>query len=589
MDEAKETPSASPRIPLRLKLGLLTTLLATAPLPVVGLVLVGVAQSALERETRELQLAVSDDVAGSLERQLAEAQDGLDTVGRLLTGDQLDADQAIVAASRAVEGHVAIDHVALYDAQGNLIDVIRESGAPELPHPEHLDAALRARADEHGVTNGEPIEDDVAPRVPVVIPLRPTADAASTGYAVSLVSLRPFQARVERISARRFGEQDGAVMVVDAEPRVLASGDPEQVWTMANDHALLASIRGTRFGTAFAEQRIFEGRSEEMLGTLVSIPSLGWGVLVQLPTRVAFASIHQMQRVIAGTSLLVVLIALAAGLWVARSITAPIRALVDLAQRLGRRELGATVRIWTSDELKVLGDALSKASTDLRDGEDRIRKEEAIRGDLGRYLPGEIVDRVVRREQDMGLGGVRREITVLFADVVAFTPLTESKEPEVVVAILNELFTILTEIVFRHGGTVDKFIGDAVMGMWGAPEPQEDHAERAVAAAEDMLRWLEMSNESWRERYGVDIKLAIGIHTGPAIVGNVGSETRMTYTAIGDVVNVAARLEAIARPQQILLTAATREAAGEGFEYIDAGERELAGRSGTVHLYAVHA
>ena len=285
----------------------------------------------------------------------------------------------------------------------------------------------------------------------------------------------------------------------------------------------------------------------------------------------------------------VVLLALLVGLWTARTLTAPIASLVELARKLGRRELGATVRIWTNDELRVLGDAMSQASTDLASSEARIRHEEAIRGDLGRYLPREIVERVVDREQDMALGGARREITVLFADVVSFTPLTESHKPEDVVTILNELFTILTEIVFRHGGTVDKFVGDAVMAIWNAPSDQSDHAERALAAAEDMMRWLETGNATWQERFGVKVQLAIGVHTGEAVVGNIGSETRMTYTAIGDVVNVAARLEAIARPQQILVSAATKAAAGEQFEYIDAGERELSGRRGTVHLYEVHA
>ena len=145
----------------------------------------------------------------------------------------------------------------------------------------------------------------------------------------------------------------------------------------------------------------------------------------------------------------------------------------------------------------------------------------------------------------------------------------------------------MTEIVFQHGGTVDKFIGDCVMAIWNAPATQPDHAERALSAAEDMLSFLETANARWEEELGLRVQLAIGVHTGEAVVGNVGSETRMAYTAIGDAVNVAARLEAIARPQQVLVTAATREAAGEIFEYVDAGERELAGRKDLVHLYEV--
>ena len=103
--------------------------------------------------------------------------------------------------------------------------------------------------------------------------------------------------------------------------------------------------------------------------------------------------------------------------------------------------------------------------------------------------------------------------------------------------------------MFRHGGTVDKFIGDCIMAVWGAPSAQDDHAARALAAAEDMMRFLETANEGWQEKYDVEIRLGIGVNSGEAIVGNVGSDKRMEYTVIGDVVNVAARLEAIAAAQ----------------------------------------
>ena len=198
------------------------------------------------------------------------------------------------------------------------------------------------------------------------------------------------------------------------------------------------------------------------------------------------------------------------------------------------------------------------------------------------------VDKVVKREQDMGLGGQRRQITVLFADVVAFTPLTRELEPEVTVQILNELFTILTEIVFRHDGTVDKFIGDCVMAMWGAPRDEPDHAAKALEAAEEIVSWLEIGNANWKKKYGVTIQIAVGINSGEAVVGNIGSKTRMEYTAIGDAVNVAARLEAIARPQQILITQETMRAAGEGFSFTEIGERTLAGRETPTRLYELN-
>ncbi|MEQ8887549.1 MAG: adenylate/guanylate cyclase domain-containing protein, partial [Sandaracinaceae bacterium] len=284
---------------------------------------------------------------------------------------------------------------------------------------------------------------------------------------------------------------------------------------------------------------------------------------------------------IAGTLLLAVL----ASFFLARRLTAPIATLVEFTKQLSARRFDARVQVETGDELAVLGDALSEAAAALERSEEAMRQEQAIRGDLGRYLPAELVEAIIRREASMELGGQRREITVLFADVVAFTPLSDRLPPEQVVSLLNELFTLLTGAVFRHEGTVDKFVGDCVMAIWGAPTAQPDHAERALAAARDMMRFLESANAGWRESVGVEIQLAIGVNTGEAVVGNVGSKERMEYTAIGDVVNVAARLETIARPQQILVTRATADAVDR--ELARVGEREVPGRAAPVELFEV--
>jgi adenylate cyclase len=145
----------------------------------------------------------------------------------------------------------------------------------------------------------------------------------------------------------------------------------------------------------------------------------------------------------------------------------------------------------------------------------------------------------------------------------------------------------LSEIVFRHGGTIDKFIGDCVMAVWGAPIASDDHAHRALQAAEDMLRFLENANPSWQEKYGMTIRLGIGVNTGAAIVGNVGSDKRMEYTVIGDTVNVAARLEGIAGPDQVLVGEATYARVGDDFEFEAIGERTLTGRSAPSQIYSL--
>ena len=148
---------------------------------------------------------------------------------------------------------------------------------------------------------------------------------------------------------------------------------------------------------------------------------------------------------------------------------------------------------------------------------------------------------------------------------------------------MNELFSVLSEVVFRHGGMVDKFMGDCIMAVFGADEPA-DHAARAVACGEDMQRFVAARAPDWSRRFGLEVSLGIGIATGEALVGNLGSEARMEYTAIGDAVNVASRLEGLARPGQVLVPQRAADAAGAEFAFASLGQHALRGKQGTIEI-----
>jgi class 3 adenylate cyclase len=585
---AAADPPARARVPLGRKLAALAALLVTAPLVVVGLVLIDVNADAVAILSRELQLEVVDDVARTIDQEFVEAQDGLDSTGRVLANAEISADAALVIALAMVEAHEALDHVAVYDARGQLIDVIREEGVSGLSPPRTLSEAMLDQAEQMNLATGRAALQAGEPRIPLAVPLR--ADGRVTGYVASMISLADVQRRVERISEGRFPGLHAPVFVVDEDRRILAHSDPARARSLAAiaSEGMLAGADAETLSEDFSRSGDFvNADGARMVGSMAALPGRRWAVVVQVPAAYAYATLDRMRAVVLITVAIAIALALLVGVLAARRVTAPLAALTAFAGHLAARRFSERVEIRTHDELALLGGALTRAAADLEAGEARLVEEAAIRSDLGRYLPAELVESVVRREQDMSLGGVRRTVTVLFADVVSFTPLTEKLGPEDVVTILNELFTILTGIVFRHGGTVDKFVGDCVMAIWGAPTPQPDHARRALAAAEDMLTWLEVGNATWKERFGVTIHLAVGVNTGEAVVGNIGSKTRMEYTAIGDAVNVAARLEALARPQQILVSEATRDGVGDAFELRDVGVHTLPGRSNPVHLYEV--
>jgi len=189
---------------------------------------------------------------------------------------------------------------------------------------------------------------------------------------------------------------------------------------------------------------------------------------------------------------------------------------------------------------------------------ERQRAQETKRA-FAQYVPAEVVNRLIEQPELLELGGEERELTLLFADLANFTTMSEKLAPRAVVAVLGKYFDAMSTVIYRHGGTVDKYIGDGIMAFWGAPLPDERHAYHALQAAMDMQeRFAELARRLG-SKGAPAMTMRIGIHTGNVIVGNVGSRARFAYTAIGDAVNLASRLEGAnkAYGTSILLSEAT--------------------------------
>jgi adenylate cyclase len=188
------------------------------------------------------------------------------------------------------------------------------------------------------------------------------------------------------------------------------------------------------------------------------------------------------------------------------------------------------------------------------------REKRQIKRLFGRYVSPAIFQQLISNPSVARLGGERREMSVIFSDIRGFTSASEHGEPEAIVAQLNEYFSAMVDVLFEHHGTLDKFVGDQVMGLFGAPVADDHHADHAVAAALGMSDRLDRLNARWAAEGRRELQIGIGINTGEMIAGNIGSEAIMSYTVIGDAVNLGARLESLNKEHgtRILMSAATK-------------------------------
>ena len=279
-------------------------------------------------------------------------------------------------------------------------------------------------------------------------------------------------------------------------------------------------------------------------------------------------------------TLLMILLGMAGAVGLSLVMTRPVLRLVEGTKAIAAGNFQVSLAVSSRDEIGDLVESFNQMAKSLRE-------KEMIKQAFTRYVAREVVEEILKDPEQIVLTGARREVSVLFCDIRGFTPLSERLSPENVVALLNEFYTLMIDTIFKHEGTLDKFLGDSVMAVFGAPISHADHSIRAIRTALAMQAGIQELSKK-RVQEGKDpIAIGIGVSAGEAVAGTVGTENRMEYTVIGDRVNLAARLEANASPGQILISQWTYEKVDKLVNARSLGYFKVKGKEEEVEVYEV--
>src|SRR5437660_4040313 len=279
-------------------------------------------------------------------------------------------------------------------------------------------------------------------------------------------------------------------------------------------------------------------------------------------------------------SVAMVLLGIGGAVTLASFLSRPISQLMEGTRAIADGNFSITLHVPSRDEIGALTHSFNEMAASLRE-------KDAIKRAFTRYVAREVVTEILKDPDKIVLTGERRDVTVLFCDVRGFTSISERLPPEEVVAMLNALYTLMIDTTFKYDGTLDKFLGDGVMAVFGAPIYHGDHSLRAVRTALAMQAGMRELSVRRAAEGKPPLKIGIGVNAGTAVAGSVGTEARMEYTVVGDSVNLAARLESAAKPGQILIAGATYARVRDAVQARALGPMKVKGKEEEIDVYAV--
>jgi class 3 adenylate cyclase len=404
---------------------------------------------------------------------------------------------------------------------------------------------------------------------------------AAVGVAVAEINLKLIW---DVITSIRVGES-GQALVLDEPGRIIAHPDISLVLRGEDDPAAkpLQALRAAvlaQGGAATGQDTV--GRT--VMAAMAPVPGVDWTVVVHQPVAEAFASIYAALWRTGGLLLGGAIFAGALAYWLAGRMTKPIRLLEDGAQRIGAGHFDHRIEIATGDELARLAARFNQMAGELAVSQERSERINRLK----RFLAPQVAELIDQAADGSVLDSQRVEVAVVFGDLRGFTAFSARAEPDTIMGVLGEYYDALGAVVARHGGTLTNFSGDGLMVLVNAPVPCPDPALQAVEMAVEMQSAAQALIARWRAR-GHALGFGVGLAMGPATVGRIGSESRLDYTAVGSVVNLASRLCSSAENGQVLVDSAVAAMVDGRVPLIALGSRALKGYDQPVAVYAIES
>jgi adenylate cyclase len=437
-----EVPKKAPglRFSLRTKWILFALVLGLGPLLALAGLSVRIQRQGLQQAERELGVAVVDQAGEAVERALDEAAEATHRVGRLLTEGKITSEEARLELAQETMARAAVlAHVAIYTPEGKLIDAITRAGAERKPPP--LEKVPEGLPEAEGRWLAVEFRGEVAELRYTEALVR---GGKRRGWAIGTLRPKALDELLDDLSRRRF-DQPGRVVLVDAERRVIAGA---QAGGSLAGKDIFESL-GTRVAVAQRLALTSEYTTPEqgaMVGTLRTLPERGWMLLTRRPEAEAYQALGGAQRAFLLAALAVGALAVALGALLASRTTRPLRSLVALTRAYAARRFDEQVEVKTGDELQELGEAMKRMASELQQSEAELARRARTQAALSRFLPEAVALAVVDGQHQVALGGERREITVMFADVVSFTRFAEEAPPERVTAFLRAVCALVWDI-----------------------------------------------------------------------------------------------------------------------------------------------